>query len=231
MRNSHHTNSSNSNNSRRHLRLTRSIGGQTWVGSSPPCSQIISSHTLALRSPTPAAQRHRLSQQANLLSMIPLLHNKQMLRRSVIHFREKRHPAGVVFHLEAVVRIRRRTEEAVGLTSGRGEPLPVVYRIKFASLVVSPSLSFVVITFAQCPAASLLSSCANFLYLSVVLSLQLFTPLPSFPIHTHPKVASKIAPVTTTHPIHDRMLQVFFQRPSSCRKDVERPSALRVSMV
>jgi hypothetical protein len=62
-----------------------------------------------------------LSQQSSLLSMIPLLHNKRMLHRSVIHFREIRHPAGAV-HLEAVVRIRRRTEEAVGWSSGRGEP-------------------------------------------------------------------------------------------------------------
>jgi len=206
MRNHHTNSSSSSNNSRQHLRLTHLIVGQTWVGFSSPCSRTITSHTLALRSPAPEAQRHRLKQQSNHLSMTPLLHNKQMLRRSVIHFREKHHPAGAV-HLEpAVVRIRRRTEEAVEWTFGRGEPCRLCPASKYASLAVSSSLSLVVTTFAQCPAASLLSSCANFLCLSFVLSLQLFTPSP-FPQFTRTqRLHPKIAPRTTTHPIHDLTL-------------------------
>lgn len=168
------------------------------------CNQTITSHTLALRSRAPEAQRHRLSQQSSHLSMIPLLHSKRMLRRSVIHFREIRHLAGAV-HLEAVARIRRRTEEAVGWSSGRGEPRWLYPALKFASLAVSPSLSFVVITFAQCPAASLLSSCANFLCLSFVLSLQLFTS-PSIPLYAPKGCTQDFPPRTTIHPIHDRKL-------------------------
>jgi len=205
------------------------------VGSSSPCSQIISSHTLALRSPAPEAQRYLLNQQYSHLSMTLLLHNKRVLRRSVIHSREKRcHLAGAV-QLEAVVRIRRRTEEAVRWTSGRGEPCPVVFHTKLASLAVSSSLSFVVITFAQCP------NSIHLFYLPVQISfacpLLFHFSLPSLtPLFQFTRIQSlhpRLPPYND--PSDSRSYTVGLSSKAklalACRKDVGQQSALHVSMV